>query len=135
MKRVYHSHDKWEEFAGGMWRIVHGEQTQRYVNAAAALMRVPEKFKVAMLRAVREWPVSCEVNLTARSMNRQAWLGHAGCCLAVNSPENCTRLGWHVLSQKEQDEANRVADEVIVIWEDAYNETLNAKALDRNDGC
>lgn len=134
MKRVFHSHDKWEEFSAGMWRVVHGPKTQDFIDAAADLMRSPEEFKLAMLRAVSDWPISCKVNLTAKGMNRQAWLGHAGCCIAVNSPENCTRLGWHTLSQREQDEANRVADEAIQIWEAAYNETLAVEATNRHVG-
>lgn len=126
MKRIYRPHDEWEEFAAGMWRVVHGDNAQKYIHAAADLMRCPDEFKLAMLRAIQDWPVSCQVNLTAKGMNRQAWLGHAGCCVAVSSPENCTRLGWHTLSLREQDEANRVADEAIAIWEAQHRETLNA---------
>jgi hypothetical protein len=113
-----------------MWRNVSGDKAQSYINAAGDLMRSPEEFKLAMLKAIEEWPISCEVNLTAQGMNRQAWLGHAACCIAVNSPENCTRLGWHTLSQPEQDEANRVADEAIALWEGKYREAIAPKTFD-----
>jgi hypothetical protein len=120
VKRVYHHYERLEEFRDGMWRNVRGDERWPLVNAAAALMRDAPAFKTAMLRAVREWPVSCEHNLTASSVNRIAWLGHAGCCLAAQSPEDLTRLAWHTLNQAEQDEANRVAAEALNEWESAY---------------
>ena len=117
MKRIYHPHDRWEEFTAGMWRVVSGGEKQKFIDAAATLMKNANEFKIQMTRALTEWPISCEVNLSSKSMNRQAWIGHAGCCLGVNSPENCTRLGWHTLTQTEQDKANLAADEVIELWE------------------
>jgi hypothetical protein len=84
-------------------------------------MRDPVKFKAAMVEGLTQWPKSCEMNLTAESVNRIAWLGHCGCCIATKSPEDCTRLGWHMLNQSEQDEANRVAAEVLELWESLNN--------------
>ena len=83
-------------------------------------MRDSDTFKTAMLRAIAEWPLSAEVALTADATNRIAWLGHAGCCIATGSPEEATRAGWHTLSQSGQDEANRVAGEVLEAWEGTY---------------
>lgn len=117
MKRIFHHHDKWEEHKAGMWRTVHGSAREQFIQAAGDLMRAPQAFKSAMLKAVYEWKHSCEANLTSIAVNRQAWLGHAGCCIATGSPEECTRLGWHTLTATEQDEANRVADEAIAEWE------------------
>ena len=114
--RVFHAYDKLEEFHAGMWRIVRGSARKDYIAAAADLMKSPEDFKDAMLRATMEWPISCEANLTAESVNRIAWLGHAGCCIAVQSPEEATRVAWHTLASDEQDEANRVADEVVQLY-------------------
>jgi hypothetical protein len=117
MKRVFHHYSALEENTAGMWRIVSGEALKSYRDAAADLMRCPEEFKAAMVSALEAWPNSCQHNLTAESVNRIAWLGHAGCCIATSSPEACTRLGWHMLSKPEQDEANRVAAEVLELWE------------------
>jgi hypothetical protein len=100
-----------------MWRTEGGENREYFAQKTAALMRDPEKFKAAMMRAVNEWPHSCEMNLSAMSLNRQAWMGHAGCCIALTSPEELTRLGWHRLTQEEQNIANQMADEVIAFWE------------------
>lgn len=119
MRRIYHPYTDLEECAngGGMWRAVHGDRRQWYITAAAQLMIDPDRFKAAMRQALRDWPHSCEANLTAQSNNQRAWLGHAGCYLAVGSPEECTRLGWHTLTDDQQWAANAAADEIIALWQ------------------
>lgn len=119
-KRVFRHYKDLEEFKCGMWRIVRGDERKRYVEAAADLMRDSDAFKSAMRKALIEWALSCEVALTAEGVNRIAWLGHAGCCVATGSPEEATRCGWHTLDHGEQDEANRVAAEVLDEWEAMY---------------
>jgi AcrR family transcriptional regulator len=114
--RIYHHYENLEEFHAGMWRIVSGSKRKEFADAAADLMRTPDEFKEAMLSAIEQWPKSCEMNLTAEAVNKLAWLGHSGCCISVQSPEDCTRLGWHQLNQDEQNEANRVAQEVLDTW-------------------
>lgn len=100
-----------------MWQTVAGYEKVDFIRAAARLMRAPGEFRVAMQKATINWPFSCEHNLTATSVNRLAWLGHAGCYVQTGSPEMCTRAGWHRLTQSQQDEANRVAGEVLHDWE------------------
>lgn len=117
MARTYHPYTSCEEFDAGMWRNVSGAERQRCIRDTAELMRNVQEFRTAMLQAVTDWPISCEHNLSAANVNRQAWLGHAGCCIATGSPEDCTRLGWHKLTQVEQDAANLAADEAISAWE------------------
>jgi hypothetical protein len=120
--RQYFHYEDLEEFTAGMWRIVRGSMRIRNAAASADLMRHPENFKVAMYRAVKEWPKSCLHNLTAEAVNRIAWLGHAGCCLGVGSPEENTRIGWHMLTAAEQMAANAAAMEVLNYWESVHNQ-------------
>ncbi len=115
IRRFFHYRDL-EEYKCGMWRIVHGEERARNARNAADLMRDRKKFCAAMLRALREWPNSCQHNLTAEDTNRLAFLGHAGWCIAVGSPEENTRIGWHLLNPQEQDCANDAAQEVLDLW-------------------
>jgi hypothetical protein len=103
-----------------MWRLVSANKQKHFIDASADLMRCPLEFKEAMQQAVEAWPYSVEHNLTCISLNRIAWLGHAGCCIAANSPEDLTRLGWHTLNQSEQDAANEAAAEVLKDWETSY---------------
>jgi hypothetical protein len=104
-----------------MWRKVSGEEYEQCASRAADLMRNPQEFKEAMAKAVKGWPMSAEHNLTAIECNRRAWLGHAGCLVGVDSPEEPTRIGWHRLTDAEQREADRVAQEVIDDWEERYD--------------
>ena len=118
--RVYFHYEDLEEFKAGMWKRLNGDPRRDFVNLAADLMRCPDEFKLAMQQVSKEWPKSCEHNLTCYDGNRIAWLGHAGCCIATGSPEECTRVGWHTLNSFEQDEANRVAAEILAIWDALY---------------
>ena len=128
MKRIYHHYTKLEEVSCGMWRIVSGAASIDFSERATDLMRDPEAFKLAMRKAIHQWPNSCEHNLSAKNVNRLAWLGHAGCCIELESPEECTRLGWWKLTQEQQDEANRVAAEVVAEWEVLHNTKVRSNA-------
>lgn len=133
--RVYHHYEKLEEYHAGMWKIVRGDKRKQFVQQAADLMRCPEEFKEAMSQAVKTWPRSCEANLTADGVNKIAWLGHAGCCIATGSPEDCTRVGWHTLDSQEQAEANRVAAEVLQEWEGSYQPVRESDLFNRSVSC
>ena len=123
MERTYFHYQDLEEFRDGMWKIVGGLKKAKNALAAAELMRNAKDFEAAMMRALEEWPNSCQHNLSAEDTNRLAWLGHAGCLLAAGSPEENTRCGWHLLKTKEQDIANSVAQKVLDLWIDANSET------------
>jgi hypothetical protein len=115
-ERVYFHYEDLEEYKFGMWKITNGDVRKAHIEASADLMKTPDEFKAAMVAAIEQWPNSCLHNFTADGVNKIAWLGHAGCCMAVSSPEDCTRTAWHTLSKAEQDEANRVAAEALETW-------------------
>ena len=117
LNRIYYHYEQLEEFSGGMWRVVRGEQRKSFIFAAARLMKCSKSFKSAMRKAIKDWPNSCKHNLTVEAANRIAWLGHAGCCIAAASPEGATRAAWHTLDRIEQDAANAAALEVLSEWE------------------
>lgn len=114
--RQFYHYTKLEEVTAGMWRIIRGEERKAYIEKAATLMRDQYAFEAAMRKAITEWPTSCAAAFTADSMNKIAWLGHAGCCIAVGSPEECTRCGWHTLNKEEQDAANAAAARALLSW-------------------
>lgn len=117
MRRQYFHYEQWECFRNGMWRIVRGDERKANASAAADLMRDLHRFRQAMFTVVNEWRISCLQNLTARNVNRIAWLGQAGCCVGVGSPEENTRIGWYLLTQEEKDAANSAAAEILAYWE------------------
>lgn len=73
-----------------------------------------------MKEVAREWHYSCEHNLSDRSQNRRAWIGHAACAMAFRCPEDIVRQAWGHLSEKQQIDANNQADIAIQEWELAY---------------
>lgn len=115
-RRIFYHYQELEETAAGMWRRINGDERRKYIEAAADLMRCPDEFLEAMRNGILAWPKSCAAAFTAENVNQIAFLGHVGCCVALGSPEECTRIGWHDLSRSEQDEANRVAAIALAEW-------------------
>lgn len=120
IKRIFHRFEKCEEYKSNMWKACPPVERENYIAEAAALMIAHDDFYAAMMQAVIDWPMSCEANLTASTMNHQAWIGHAGCAIAVGSPEDMTRLAWRTLTQEQQDLANAAADRAIAAWRANY---------------
>lgn len=109
MKRIYHTHDKWEDL--GMW-LRKPFNLQDIID----FMADTELYGEYMWKVICEWPLTCEHNLTAPG-NKQAWLGHASAYMAIGSPEAITRQAWGYLAPQQQDAANEKAQSCIDIWE------------------
>ena len=120
-KRVFHHFNKCEEYQSNMWKACLPNEKNKLIEAARELMININDFYNAMLKVIKEWVYSCESNFTASSINHQAWIGHAACAIAVNSPEDITRLAWRTLTQEQQDKANEAADKAIAVWKGNYN--------------
>lgn len=103
-----------------MWKQVPAKNKQMYQDKSVKLMLNFDNFEAAMKRVVDEWANSCEASLTASSVNHQAWMGHAGCAINHNAPEDITRLAWRTLTQDQQDLANQAADNAIAYWKGKY---------------
>lgn len=119
IKRIVHPHNLWEDARDGMWRKVTLGERQYFAELACNLMSDPDRFATSMRNAVTKWPYACEHNLSDTSINRLAWLGHAGCCVALNSPEDATRMGWWLLADEERVAADEAAMIVVKEWEAA----------------
>jgi hypothetical protein len=124
MKQIWHHFSKWEEIPAGMWRETTTAERAEMLTRAAEFTGDAAAYGKAMMRVVREWPVSCEQNLTDVGQNRKAWIGHAAACLEMGFPEYVTRQAWGLLSQTQQDEANAMASNAIREWE-SVNEVKN----------
>jgi hypothetical protein len=120
INRVYLPYQLWEEYNFGMWRNVYGKERDTYLEKAIVFTGNANLYGKWMIKAVKQWPNSCLHNLTCAEMNRQAWIGHAACCLAINCPEDITRLAWHELTKEQQDKANEKADRAIEYFEILY---------------
>ncbi len=129
LKRTYHSYVDWEDNKAGMWRSVHGEERIVFLEAAIEFTGDAELYGSWMLKVIESWPFACEHNLSCENMNRQAWIGHAACCMAINCPEEVTRLAWHHLTDKQRIEANAKADQAIEKWELKYKEEKKCQKI------
>jgi hypothetical protein len=121
MRRIFHHHSLWEDAAAGMWRNVSGDERAHLLIRVKTFMQNTARFHRAMRRVIREWHYACEVNLSTRSFNRQAWLGHAACVLITTAPEDVTRQAWWMLTQRQRDVADKAAAETILEWEAAQH--------------
>ena len=119
-KRKYIAYSEFEDTKAGVWRIASKDDREKFIPLAAALMKNYSEFLAAMLAAIVAWPLTSNFHLSNSSLNRQAWIGHVGCCHALNSPEEVTRLAWHTLNTAEQDLANQAADDAIRQWEGGF---------------
>jgi len=113
MKQLFHNYTLWEDFKNGMWNRVSKSKESKMLPIAIEFTGNAQKYGAAMIRVINEWPVTCEHNLTDNIQNRRAFLGHCAVCLELGIPEYITRLAWHELTQKQQDEANAMADSAI----------------------
>jgi len=114
--RKYYHYSHLEESKAGLWRKTVGAERKRHIEHASDLMRSPAEFIDAMRQALVDWPNSCAAAFTAEAVNKIAFLGQAGCCVAIGSPEEATRAAWHTLTKQEQDEANAAAALVLNEW-------------------
>ena len=100
-----------------MWGGIKPKEHDFYAEKSADLMRECDAFKQACRQVLVCWPNSSMQNLSARCLNRMAWIGHAASYINHGSVEYTTRLGWRMLDSDEQIAANKAANEIIQEWE------------------
>lgn len=109
--RLYHHYETWEDWLHGMYRP---RLDPGRVAAAGAVLADSARFRQVASEIPRLWRFAAEHNLTDTSQNRQAWLGHASCCYAVEATRRETCAAWNrILTDPQRAAANRVADSVI----------------------
>lgn len=113
-----------EEVKHNMWGDVTRRKT--WLQIAIAFTGDAELYGHWMMRVIKEWPNSCEHNLS-KSGDKRAWIGHAAVALAIGCPEDIVREAWGNLSESQQTEANAKASYAIEQWraEHAKENTRN----------
>jgi hypothetical protein len=118
MKRIFHPYWKWEDHKAGLYELTYAPDEEEYgAVLAKTILCNSEWFKMVASKMVAEWVKSAEFNLTNTSRNRQAWIGQASCCYALGVPDYVTKIGWRMMTNEQQREANKIADQVIEEWE------------------
>lgn len=105
-----------------MWR--KPENREQMLRDAITFTGNADRYGKAMRRVIREWPKSCEHNLTNLGQNRKAWIGHAACALEMGFCEDVVREAWGYLSPEQQDAANLKAKHAIEEWESWQSDQL-----------
>ena len=116
MERIYHPYWKWECYKSGMWRKESKEYELSVIDKIINFTGDHELYGESMLKAVRLWKYSCENFLTNLSINRLAYIGHAGCCIEKGYPEYLVRKAWKSLNENQRYLANKKAEKAIKIW-------------------
>lgn len=113
--RKYHHFTKWEEYLNGMYE--DSGSNFELVPDCIEILGNPEKCRNAMQRVVTEWKYTCEDNLTNTGLNRKSWLGQCACNIECKATEDIVRKSWFELTEEQQNEANKIAGEIISEWE------------------
>ncbi len=120
MKKIWHPYQAWEDYKFGMWSKAPTTEEARLLRLAIEFTGNAELYGQYMMRVVQEWKYACEHNLTDRSLNRQAWVGHAACALAHGLPEYIVRRAWGMLTDQQRYDANAEASKAIKFWENLH---------------
>ena len=120
MQKIWHPYWDWEDFQQGMWRRLTKSEEKPALELAVEFTGDADLYGSWMMRVVQDYPIACQHNLTDPSLNRQAWVGHAACCMAHKLPEYIVRKAWAMLSNAQRQRANLKADEAVSEWEYKY---------------
>jgi len=123
INRIYHPYWLWEENEHNMWGNVNDRP--KYLKKAIEFTGDHKLYGRFMMRVVNEWRFSCEHNLSNKTQNRKAWVGHAACALAFGCPEDIVRAAWSHLSEEQQELDNEQAQNAINYWEEAQCQKEN----------
>lgn len=128
--RFFHTWDEWECHKAGFYETkFEGKTEDECKRLYAEFLGDDIRFREALQKVTSEWKNSCEHYLTNNSMNRIAWLGQASMCYATGIPSKYS-AGFYLLSNEQQDKANRTALEYLNLWLEKYK--LNPVTL--NEG-
>lgn len=126
--RIFIHYEKWECWKHDLYktRKVDDEKVIKCRDILQDVALCDKWFSIVS----REWPNSSKVHLSNRTINRQAWLGHAAFCISHGSNENEGILGWHLITPEQQQRANAIADYYINLFERENN--LNAEKISKH---
>jgi hypothetical protein len=134
IKQVYYPYWLWEDYKSGMWRKLERKEEDAFFTKAIEFTGNDELYGHWMLEVTKQWPISCENNLTDQSKNQRAWIGHAACSFGFNCPEYITRRAWWELTENQRILANNRADYAISIWTKKYIGEDQGELFVQSDG-
>jgi hypothetical protein len=103
----------WEDWTNGFYVVRHDPSR---IEASASLLADKTRFANAARLVLEEWPNAAIHNLNHMWSGRRAWLGQAACLHSHGAVAAETRTAWGQLSNRQQSDANRTAESVIIGW-------------------
>lgn len=110
---MYHHYSIREDWKYGMYENNKGKDKIK----EASMLLWSESLYDSMLRVINEWVISSDENMTNVSQNRQAYLWQAACCIEYGLSWDMTIKARQMLSKDQQDRANKIADDIIRLYE------------------
>jgi len=121
IKQIFIPYTKWECFNNGMWSKVGDKQKElEMIHNAYLFTKDHTIYGQAMRDVVFIWQNSMLNFLSNLSINRKAYIGHCAVMYKIKIPEYIVRLAWKQLTEKEQNLANKEAENTIKLWEQWY---------------
>lgn len=117
MKQEYVPYNEWEDWINGMWRKLKKSDESIAIKMAIAFTGNHSLYGSYMQEVSFMWPRTMLHNLTNKSINRRAFLGHCAVCYSIGIPEYITRIAWWELTNKQRSLADAEADKYIRQWE------------------
>lgn len=121
IEQIFHPFNKWECNQLGMYKKTCFMDDHKMIQDCMELLGCPEWLYEAMSMVTHGWFYSCEHFLSNTARNRQAYLGQAACCLVHGAPEYLTKQAWGMLTEDQRIAANKIADEVLEVWEEKHS--------------
>lgn len=118
MKQIYTPWYLWEDYHAGMWRKVSDQDL--WTERAIIFTGNTELYGFNMQIVVNEWPFAMLNNLSNPSVNKRAFLGHCAACYGANVPESITRSAWRLLTDRQRDDADFIAQKIVNEWRKKY---------------
>lgn len=116
--RIYHHYKHWEDWEYGFYNNCSGNEKKKKIKSVLKMFQDKKLTRKYMMRVIDEWKYSCEHNFTNDLINQIAYLGQAACCIFDEVPNMVTMEAWHLLNIKHRNRADKIAAEIIKIWEE-----------------
>lgn len=121
MKQIFHHYEKWEDWRFGFYDSMSGKAKEKAIQTVIEVFSDPELTELLMRKVIKEWPISCEQNLSNPNMNKIAWLGQASLSLGFKIPQNITMKAWSEVPKNFREKADIIANNIIKEWEKNYD--------------
>jgi hypothetical protein len=120
MQQYFSHFETWEDYKAGLYKTSCVDGPQK-LSKSIDVLSDQKLFKSQAEMMFIEWPEATKNNLTNMGLNRLAWVGQATCCFSHKAPDFITKQAWWELADRDRDEANSTASEVIEEWCERYD--------------